>query len=247
MPQALAGRERASGQEMSDVLLERLRAELPVSPATHTLAGRDAGLVIANATATACAADGTFLAEHALPARALSAIAETERLARRFLARRQPVLAFVDQRPTPRQPATALAWLQDDPDATLLRKDCVSGFVGAIEAVHHGQHGTSHNRVVDWVNAHRLDAVLVAGLGTDVCVMELVLALLSARAHGMMPTLREVVVVEPATATYDLPLAVAGELGLPASAAHPEQPTHHLGLYVMAARGALIAASVDGV
>ena len=72
------------------------------------------------------------------------------------------------------------------------------------------------------------------------------LALLSARAHGMMPTLREVVVVEPATATYDLSPAIAGELGLPASAAHPEQPTHHLGLYVMASRGAVIASEVDG-
>ena len=232
---------------MSDVLLERLRAELPVSPTSHTLAGREAGLVIANATATACTADGTALPDRALSARAAAAIAATEQLARRFLAPRRPVLAFVDQRPAAPQPASALAWLQKDPDVTLLRKDCVSGFVGAIEAVHHGQHGTSHNRVVDWVNAHRLEAVLVAGLGTDVCVMELVLALLSARAHGMMPTLREVVVVEPATATYDLPPAAASELGLPASAAHPEQPTHHLGLYVMASRGALIAAAVDGI
>ena len=232
---------------MSDVLLERLRAELPVSPTSHTLTGREAGLVIANATATACAADGSALPEHVLSARAAAALAATERLARRFLAPRRPVLAFIDQRPAAPRPASALAWLQDDPDVTLLRKDCVSGFVGAIEAVHHGQHGTSHNRAVDWVNAHRLEAVLVAGLGTDVCVMELVLALLSARAHGMMPTLREVIVVEPATATYDLPLATARELGLPASAAHPEQPTHHLGLYVMASRGALIAAEVEGV
>lgn len=231
---------------MSDVLLERLRAELPVAAASYTLAGRDAGLVIANATGTACAADGTLLPDSALSRRAASAIAETERLARRFLARRRPLLAFVDQRRVVQQPATALAWLRDDPDVTLLRKDCVSGFVGAIEAVHHGQHGTSHNRVVDWVNGHRLDAVLVAGLGTDVCVMELVLALISARAHGMMPTLGEVVVIEPATATYDLSAAMAGELGLAASAAHPVEPTHHLGLYAMASRGAVIASEIDG-
>jgi hypothetical protein len=62
--------------------------------------------------------------------------------------------------------------------------------------------------------------------------MELVLALSSARTHGMMPTLREVVVVEPATASYDLPT-------------HPEQPTHHLGLYLMATRGAVIASAVE--
>ena len=47
----------------------------------------------------------------------------------------------------------------------------------------------SRNRVVDWVNAHRLQILLVTGLGTDVCVMEFVLTMLSARNHGLMPTL----------------------------------------------------------
>ena len=232
---------------MSEPLLERLRAELPVATASFALAGREAGLMIANATGTPCAADGTALPEPAPTPRAAAAIAETERLARRFLAHRWPVLAFVDQRAPAGQPAAALAWLRDDPDVTLLPKDCVSGFVGAIEAVHHGQHGTSHNRAVDWINAHRLDIVLVAGLGTDLCVLELVLGLLSARAHGMMPTLRAIVVPEAATATYDLSADRAAGLGLPASAAHPEQPTHHLGLYLMASRGAVIASEVVGL
>lgn len=218
---------------MSDALLERLRAELPVECTVGGLAGRTAGLVIANASATPCAADGSALVEADLPPRTAAALAESARLARGFLARRWPVLAFLDGR-NAAPLAPALAWLRNDPDVALLGKDCASGFVGAMEAVHHGQHGTFHNRALDWINAHRLQAVLVAGLSTDVCVMELVLGLLAARAHAMLPTLHEVVVVEPATATYDRP-------------GHPADPMHHIALHLMAARGAVIASAVEGL
>jgi hypothetical protein len=59
-----------------------------------------------------------------------------------------------------------------------------------------------------------------------------------------MPTLRDIVVYEPATATYDLPIAKVQEIGLPASAAHPQIETHHMGLYFMASRGALLASEL---
>ena len=51
-------------------------------------------------------------------------------------------------------------------------------------------------------------------------------------------------VYEPATATYDLPIAKVRELGLPASVAHPQTETHHMGLYFMASRGALLASGL---
>jgi hypothetical protein len=57
----------------------------------------------------------------------------------------------------------------------------------------------------------------------------------------MAGDLEDIVVYEPACATYDLPLAVARDLGLTDTAAHPQQPAHHIGLYVMASRGALLA------
>ena len=95
-----------------------------------------------------------------------------------------------------------LAWMTDEPDVTCMRKDCINGFVGGIEPLHHGTHGGSRNRVVDWVNAHRLKAVVTIGICTDICVMDFVLTLLSARNHGLMPTLKDVVVLEPACATY---------------------------------------------
>ena len=94
------------------------------------------------------------------------------------------------------------------------------------------------------VNGHRLEAVITTGICTDICVMDFVLTLLSARNHGLMPTLRDIVVFEPATATYDLPLAVAEDLGLPPTAAHPKAETHHMGLYFMASRGAILASEL---
>ena len=43
---------------------------------------------------------------------------------------------------------------------------------------------------------------------------------------------------------HDLPLTVARSLGLPDTAAHPREPTHHAGLYLMASRGARLAARI---
>ena len=138
-----------------------------------------------------------------------------------------------------------LTWLEDCGEATLMRKDCINGFVGGMEASYvGGGHGQSHNKVVDWINGHRLSAVLTVGICTDICVMDFVLTLLSARNHGLMPTLTDIVVFEPATATYDLPGSVAEQLGLPATAAHPKAETHHMGLYFMASRGAVLASEL---
>ena len=75
--------------------------------------------------------------------------------------------------------------------------------------------------------------------------MDFVLTMLSARNHGLMPTLKDIVIYEPATATYDLPLTVAKELGLPDTAAHPKAEAHHMGLYFMASRGALLASELS--
>jgi Isochorismatase family len=138
-----------------------------------------------------------------------------------------------------------LAWLDDCGCATLIRKDCINGFVGGIEASFvGGAHGQHHNKVVDWINNHRLDSLITVGICTDICVMDFVLTLLSARNHGLVPTLEDIVVYEPGTATYDLPRAAAEQQGLPPTAAHPKAETHHMGLYFMASRGALLASEL---
>jgi hypothetical protein len=135
-------------------------------------------------------------------------------------------------------------WLHNEPLATLIRKGCINGFVGAIEPAHPG-HGVTHNRVVDWVALHRLKAIVVVGICTDICVLDFVTTMISARNHGLLPTLEDVVVLEQACATYDLPLQEAQSLGLPETAAHPQELTHHMGLYMMAGRGAVLASSIE--
>lgn len=245
-------------------VLEVLRRQVPVALEHYRIPDGAAGLVIVDEVNGFCTVGAGNLAPPAPDAQIAAMVERTDRLARAFRARKLPVLAFLDthepNRPEPPYPphcirgtgeenlVPELAWLERDPDATLIRKDCINGFVGAIEpATARGQHGLSHNRVADWINAHRLRAVVVTGICTDICVMDFVLTLLSARNHGLVPTLEDIVVLEPATATYDLPREVAERLGLPATAGHPKWITHHMGLYFMAARGARLAAEIEGL
>jgi nicotinamidase-related amidase len=244
-------------------LLERLMHDLPVRLATYAAPAR-VGLVIVDEVNGFCTPGAGNLAPQAPDAQIERMVAETDRFARRFVARRLPVLAFLDThepgKPEPPYPphcergtgeenlVPELAWLADNPDVTLIRKDCINAFVGAIEpAAARGMHGTSHNKCVDWVNGHRLESIVTTGICTDICVMDFVLTMLSARNHGLMPTLRDIVVLEPACATYHLPRATAEELGLPYTAAHPREHAHHMGLYFMASRGAILAGELSGV
>lgn len=246
-----------------EALLATMRQELPVRLVSYRLPA-DTGLVIVDEVNGFCTVGCGNLAPPAPDAQIAQMVERTAALARAFRAKKRPVLAFLDthdaDRPEPPYPphcirgtgeenlVPQLTWLESDPDVTLIRKDCINGFVGAIEpTTARGQHGLSHNKLVDWINLNRLEAVVVVGICTDICVMDLVLTLLSARNHGLAPTLRDIVVYEPACATYDLPRATAEELGLPMTSAHPKWPTHHIGLYCMASRGAILASELDGV
>ena len=242
-------------------LLAELQATMPILLGSYAPFDRTSGLVIVDEVNGFCAVGGGNLAPPVPDAQVAKMVEETDRLARMFNDRKSPILAFLDThepgKPEPPYPphcergtgeeelVPELAWLNDCSAATLMRKDCINGFVGGIEASYvGGGHGQFHNKVVDWVNSHRLEAVITTGICTDICVMDFVLTLLSARNHGLMPTLDDIVVFEPATATYNLPLATAEELGLPATAAHPKAETHHMGLYFMASRGAILASEL---
>ena len=135
-------------------------------------------------------------------------VSETDRLARAFVKKGMPVLAFLDThepgKPEPPYPphcelgtgeedlVPELKWLEEDPHATLVRKDCINGFIGAYQQ-------DNSNAVIDWVMENNLENILVVGICTDICVMDFVLTLLSVRNHGMIPNLKEVIV-------YDLSL-----------------------------------------
>jgi nicotinamidase-related amidase len=238
-----------------------LHANLPIQLRAYALEGRSVGLVIVDEVNGFCTVGAGNLAPPAPDAQIARMVEETDRLARRFADEKRAILAFLDthQSGTPEPPypphcergtgeenlVPKLAWLEDCGCAMLIRKDCINGFIGGIEASFvGGAHGQHHNKVVDWINNHRLDTVITVGICTDICVMDFVLTLLSARNHGLMPTLGDIVVYEPGTATYDLPRAAAEQQGLPPTAAHPKAETHHMGLYFMASRGAVLASEL---
>ena len=181
-------------------------------------------------------------------------VSETDRLARSFTKQAMPVLAFLDThdsgKPQPPYPphcvrgtgeeelVPELKWLEKELQATLVRKDCINGFIGSFQP-------DGSNAVIDWVKENNVANVLVVGICTDICVMDFVLTLLSARNHGMLPSLKEVVVYDKGCSTYDLPRNVVEEIGLPPSASHPQDVTHYMGLYFMASRGAQLVESVQ--
>ncbi|WP_199899616.1 isochorismatase family protein [Sneathiella glossodoripedis] len=120
-------------------------------------------------------------------------VAETNRLAQEFSKSGKPILAFLDtHEPGKAEPpypphceagtgeeelVPELKWLERDPQTTLVRKDCINGFVGSIDA-------DGENKFVNWVNKNELSDLIVVGICTDICVMDFVLTSLSARNHA---------------------------------------------------------------
>ena len=235
-------------------LLDMLQASMPVRSSSFDISGLRAGLVIVDEVNGFCTVGAGPLAPPVPNAQIATMVAETVSLARRFQAAGQPIAAFLDtHEPGKAEPpypphceigsgqeklVPDLEWLETENAATLIPKDCINGFIGAIDTE------TGRNRIADWIIDNQLQAVILAGICTDICVMDFGLTLLSARNHGMLGDLRDVVVLDSACSTYDLPIDVARAIGLPDTAAHPQDATHHLGLYFLASRGAVIASSI---
>ncbi|CAI5993911.1 unnamed protein product [Closterium sp. NIES-64] len=224
------------------------------------------GLVIVDEVNGFCTPGAGNLAPPVRDEQIETMVSRTSLLANDMLTRGMPVLAFLDtheaDKPEPPYPphcvrgtgeeklVEALAWLEKeasrggeaaaaaaDADArvtrgsvTLMEKDCINGFVGGMQP-----DGT--NIVTQWAIKHQLEHIIVVGICTDICVMDFVLTALSARNHGLFgQQLKEIVVVAPACSTYNLPRPVAESLGRGATASHPQDATHHLGLYFMHSR-----------
>ena len=237
-----------------ETLLHGLETHMPVALAPFDAAAQRTGLVIVDEVNGFATVGAGPLAPPEPNNQVSRMVAETDRLARRFAAEGWPIAAFLDThipgKPEPPYPphcergtgqeelVPELAWLHGCEQATLIEKDCINGFVGAIDT------GDGGNRIVDWARAGRIECALVVGICTDICVMDFVLTMLSARNHGLMPDLVDLVVYEPGCATYGLDRDAAEALGLPKTASHPQPLAHHLGLYFMASRGARLASEV---
>eukprot|EP00271_Cylindrocystis_brebissonii_P001906 TRINITY_DN12231_c0_g1_i1.p1 TRINITY_DN12231_c0_g1~~TRINITY_DN12231_c0_g1_i1.p1 ORF type:complete len:257 (+),score=41.71 TRINITY_DN12231_c0_g1_i1:331-1101(+) len=231
--------------------LEQLIWHMPVkcSPLTLSLTSSP-GLVIVDEVNGFCTVGMGNLAPQQQNAQIESMVEKTNALAQEFSNRGWPILAFMDthekDKPEPPYPphcvrgtgeellVSSLEWLREDPSAMLMEKDCIDGLVGGIRL----EDGS--NKVVDWILGNALDTLLVVGICTDVCVMDFVLTTLSARNHGLLGELKDVLVLSEACATYTLPREQAESLGMPPHVAHPQRATHHLGLYFMQSRGAVI-------
>ncbi|WP_293948270.1 isochorismatase family protein [Sneathiella sp.] len=239
---------------MSD-LTEKISAAMPLAFAEYNpaAAGRKTGLVIVDEVNGFATVGAGALAPPAPNEQVSVMVEETVHLARHFSAQGWPILAFLDThtpgKPEPPYPphceagtgeeelVPELKWLETDKQTTLVRKDCINGFVGAMRP-------DGSNAVVDWVKANGITDFLVVGICTDICVMDFVLTTLSARNHDMLPGLKDIYVYDKGCSTYDLPRNVAEESGFGAAAAHPQEPTHYMGLYFMASRGAQLVNKV---
>ena len=234
-------------------IMGALEQTMPIKLGEVRLLERGVGLVIVDEVNGFATVGAGYLAPPVENPQVTRMIAETDRLARAFTGRNWPIFAFLDTHvPGKAEPpypphceagtgqedlVPELLWLEKDPNATLVRKDCINGFVGAIAA-------DGSNRVVDWVNRHQLSQILVVGICTDICVMDFVLTFLSARNHDLMPSLKDILVYEAACSTYHLPRVTAESMGLAPHAAHPQDVAHYMGLYFMASRGAQLVDKV---
>lgn len=211
---------------------------------------KSVGLVVVDEVNGFCTVGAGNMAPRAPNGQVAAMVRETDRLCRQFSARGWPILAFLDtheqgQPEAPYPPhcirgtgeeklVPELEWLERDANATLMMKDCINGYVGGM-----GQAaGGGGNAVEEWAAAGGVRALLAVGICTDICVMDFVVTALSARNHGVLPPVEDVLVYAPACATYDLPRHVAEGLGYGPHAAHPQEATHYMGLYFMYSRGA---------
>ena len=236
-----------------DALTTLLNQQMPITAESYTVGTHKTGLVIVDEVNGFATVGAGNLAPPIANTQVATMIAETNRIAQNFDTHQRPILAFLDThipgKPEPPYPphceagtgeeklVPELEWLETAQHATLVRKDCINGFIGAF-----GPDG--RNKVVDWITENKIKELLVVGICTDICVMDFVLTALSARNHDMMPPLAEVIVYDAGCSTYDLPRQTAEELGYGATAAHPQDATHYLGLYFMASRGARICDEV---
>ncbi|GMJ00575.1 nicotinamidase 1, A. THALIANA NICOTINAMIDASE 1 [Hibiscus trionum] len=232
---------------------EVLKNELPLEQELVVLPeGVVTGLVLVDIINGFCTVGAGNLAPRE-PNRQISGmINESSRLARLFCDKKLPVMAFLDShRPDkPEDPypshciagtdesnlVPALRWIENETNVTIRRKDCYDGYLGSMEV-------DGSNVFVDWVKNNQIQAILVVGVCTDICVLDFVCSTLSARNRGFLAPLKDVIVYSRACATFDVPLQIARNTKgvLP----HPQELMHHIGLYMAKERGAKIANEVS--
>ncbi|GAB4847215.1 NiCoT heavy metal ion transporter Nic1 [Ancistrocladus abbreviatus] len=248
----LFGQNRLSKGKMMSPTTDLLKKELPVKEESLVLSGDvNTGLVLVDIINGFCTVGAGNLAPRVPDKQIEEMVDESVRLARFFCGKKWPVFAFIDSHhpdvPEPPYPphcivgteesklVPALEWLENESNVTIRRKDCIDGFLGSVEK-------DGSNVFADWVKTNQIKVVLVVGICTDVCVLDFSCSALSARNRGMLVPLQDVIIYSRACATYDLPVHVAQTVN--DAIAHPQELTHHIGLYMAQGRGAKVVSHV---
>ncbi|KAI3702232.1 hypothetical protein L6452_27961 [Arctium lappa] len=233
--------------------LELLKKEIPLEEESVCIPEDvTTGLVLVDIINGFCTVGAGNLAPREPNNQILEMINESEKLSSVFCDQKWPVLAFLDthqpgklEHPYPSHCLAgseesdlvpALQWLEKEPNVTIRRKDCYDGYIGSIEE-------DGSNVFADWVKNNNIQLLLVTGICTDICVLDFVCSTLSARNHGLLAPLQDVVVYSHGCATFDFPAAAARDTK--DALAHPQEIMHHMGLYMAKGRGAKVAKNVS--
>lgn len=249
-----------------DVILKGLQREMPISVlASLDLRDKKVGLVIVDEVVGFCKHGN--LAPPAPDAVIQSMIDQTDALAQRFCQAGAPILILQDthdpNRPEPPYPphciegsgeeklVEELAWLTTPgteglSTVTVIKKDCICGWIGGVYYSISGD----GNFVIDWIQNEEIEVVVVVGICTDICDLQFVHPVLSARNRGMLglDDNQGVVIYVPGCATYDLPREIAETIDLPGGShpnPHPRDLAQHTGLYLMMMSGAILVKDIS--
>lgn len=237
---------------VSSQVVEDLKNELPLEQENLVLSGEvKTGLVLVDIINGFCTVGSGNLAPRAPDTQIAGMVDESVKLAREFCEKKWPIYALLDSHhpdvPEPPYPPHCIAgtdesnlvpslqWLEKEPNVTIRRKDCIDGFLGSLEK-------DGSNVFVDWVKSNEIKAILVVGICTDICVLDFVCSALSARNHGLLSPLEDVIVYSHGCATFDLPVHVARNMK--GAVAHPQDLMHHIGLCMAKGRGAKVVSEV---
>lgn len=232
-----------------------LSALLPVSPAPVPIGPGNVGIVVIDAGVAFTRRGQLSDPDHMIPM--VRRIGATWRDLDTDLEDRLYTLCFLDTHhadiPEPPYPTHGvigtgeedidpeLAWLPQQPRVTVVRKDCINGFVGAIDRA------TGHNAFCAWVRENKLQTLLITGDCTDICVSDFVVTALSARNHGLLtdadPERERARYVAEVTGLRVVVLVDACET-FHAPGFHDRPAAQAVGLWLMASRGALLASQL---
>ncbi len=224
---------------------------LPLHTEAYHLENKKTGLVVIDVIKGFCEVGAGNLAPIEQNTHLDEMLMRVNQLAKQFSNKGHPIFAFIDahdeDRPEPPYPPhcikhtneselmDVLSWFHDDANVTCFEKDCINGYIGAIDPK------TGHNQFDAWVKENHLETLIFVGVCTDICVSDCVLTVLSARNHDLMPGLKDVVVYLPGCSTYDMQPHHLEQFDLPQSMNHPQALMHHIGAKMMHARGAILA------